>query len=100
MDYVKIVYSVILIISGIFIFVGPFFRKGDERKEFIYSKAQSYAFMVIIGMLILEVGQSIYLAIKGNVVSIGNGISPIAFLTVVSIIYLATLLICKRKHGD
>ncbi|WP_050615060.1 hypothetical protein [Bacillus testis] len=100
MDWVKIVYSAILLVCGIWIFVAPFSQKDDERRKFIYTKAQSYAFIVVTGMLILEVAQSIYLTIQGNTSYNGKGISPIAFLSVISIIYLVTLLIYRKKYGD
>lgn len=100
MDWVKIVYSVILLVCGILIFVATFSQKGDERRKFINTKAQSYVFIVVVGMLILEVVRSIYLTIQGNTSYNGNGISPIVFLTVISIIYLVTLLIYRKKYGD
>jgi hypothetical protein len=100
MDWVKIVYSVILLVCGILIFVATFSQKGDERRKFINTKAQSYAFIVVIGMLILEVVESIYLTIQGNTSYNANGISPTVFLTVISIIYLVTLLIYRKKYGD
>ncbi|RWZ58678.1 hypothetical protein EQV77_06850 [Halobacillus fulvus] len=100
MDYVKIVYSVILLVSGILIFVAPMFQSGDERRQFIISKAHSYAFIVAVGILIFEVVESIYLTFEGNASYNGSGISPIMFLTVISIIYLTTLLIYRKKYGD
>ncbi|CVM71706.1 Uncharacterised protein [Streptococcus pneumoniae] len=100
MDVVKVVYSVILLVVGLFIFIAPMIQKGDERKRFIYSKAQSYAFMVVIGMLLLEVAKSIFLTTQGNHSDKGFGISPIMFLTVMSVIYLVTLLIYRKKYGD
>ncbi|CAI7727237.1 MULTISPECIES: hypothetical protein [Bacillus] len=100
MDVVKVVYSVILLVVGLFIFIAPMIQKGDERKRFIYSKAQSYAFMVVIGMLLLEVAKSIFLTTQGNHSDKGVGISPIMFLTVISVIYLVTLLIYRKKYGD
>ncbi|AHL71116.1 hypothetical protein NST15_06395 [Bacillus sp. FSL R5-0820] len=100
MDVVKVVYSVILLVVGLFIFIAPMIQKGDERKRFIYSKAQSYAFMVVIGMLLLEVAKSIFLTTQGNNSDKGFGISPIMFLTVISVIYLVTLLIYRKKYGD
>ncbi|WP_254505805.1 hypothetical protein [Bacillus altitudinis] len=100
MDVVKVVYSVILLVVGLFIFIAPMILKGDERKRFIYSKAQSYAFMVVIGMLLLEVAKSIFLTTQGNNSDKGFGISPIMFLTVISVIYLVTLLIYRKKYGD
>ena len=100
MDVVKVVYSVILLVVGLFIFIAPMIQKGDERKRFIYSKAQSYAFMVVIGMLLLEVAKSIFLTTQGNNSDKGFVISPIMFLTVISVIYLVTLLIYRKKYGD
>ncbi|ATH71900.1 hypothetical protein [Bacillus altitudinis] len=100
MDVVKVVYSVILLVVGLFIFIAPMIQKGDERKRFIYSKAQSYAFMVVIGMLLLEVAESIFLTTQVNNSDKGFGISPIMFLTVISVIYLVTLLIYRKKYGD
>ncbi|MFB2346975.1 hypothetical protein [Priestia megaterium] len=41
MDWVRIVYSFILLVCGILIFVTSSSRKGDERKKFISTKAQS-----------------------------------------------------------
>ncbi|WP_345742746.1 hypothetical protein [Bacillus pumilus] len=99
MDYVKVVYSVILLLIGFFIFVASMIQKGDERKRFIYSKAQSYAFIVVFGTLLLEVAQTIFLTIQGDS-NQGIGISPIMFLTVVSIIYVVTFLIYRKKYGD
>ena len=63
-------------------------------------KAQSYAFIVVTGMLILYVAESIYLTIQGRPSYTGIGISPIVFLSVVSVIYLVTLLIYRKKYGD
>lgn len=100
MDWVKIVYSVILLVCGILILVAASSRKGDERREFIKAKAQSYSFIVVIGVLILEVAESIYLTIQGNTSYNGNENSPIMFLTLILIIYLATLLIYRKKYGD
>lgn len=100
MDWVKIVYSVLLIICGIWILFATATQKGDERRKFINMKAQSYAFIVVMGALILEVAQTIYLTIQGNTSYNGSGISPLVFLSVISVIYLVTLLIYKKKYGD
>ena len=100
MDWVKIVYAVILLVCGILILVATSTQKGDERRKFINMKAQSYAFIVVMGVLILEVAQSIYLAFQGNPSDQGYGISPLVFLSVISIIYLLTLLIYRKKYGD
>ena len=100
MDWVKIVYSFILLVCGILIFVPSSSRKGDERKKFISTKAQSYAFVVVIGMLILEVIESIYRTFQGKSSYDGIGISPLIFLTMISVIYLITFLMYRKKYGD
>ncbi|PZD97577.1 hypothetical protein DNH61_01515 [Paenibacillus sambharensis] len=99
MDWVKLVYSVVLLVCGILIFIAPLFQKGDERRRFINTKAQSYAFIAVVGMLILEVAESIYLTVQENTSYSGIGISPIMFLTVISVIYVVTLLIYRNKYG-
>ena len=81
------------------ILVATYSKKGDERRKFINMKAQSYVFIVVMGGLILEVAQSIYLTIQGNT-SYNVGISPLMFLSVISIIYLITLLTYRKKYGD
>jgi len=100
MDLVKIVYSFILLVCGILIFVTSSSRKGDERKKFISTKAQSYAFVVVIGMLILEVIESIYRTFQGKNSYDGIGISPLIFLTMISVVYLITFLTYRKKYGD
>jgi hypothetical protein len=100
MDWVKIVYSVILLVCGILVLVVASSKKGDERREFIKGKAQSYSFIVVIGVLILEVAQSIYLTFQENTSYNGYGISPIMFLTLILFIYLITLLVYRKKYGD
>ncbi|MDR7242612.1 MULTISPECIES: hypothetical protein [Priestia] len=100
MDWVKIVYSFILLVCGILIFVSSSSRKGDERRKFISTKAQSYAFVVVIGMLILEVVESIYRTFQGKSSYGGNGISPLIFLTMISVVYLVTFLTYRKKYGD
>ncbi len=96
MDWVKIVYSILLLIAGGWILIAHLSQKGDERKQFIKMKAQSYAFIVVVGTLILYVGQSLIATILGGA---GPAISPLTFLTVISIIYLGTLLVHGKKYG-
>ncbi|MED4112634.1 hypothetical protein [Priestia megaterium] len=100
MDWVKIVYSFILLVCGLLIFFTSSSRKGDERKKFISTKAQSYAFVVVIGMLILEVIESIYRTFQGKNSYDGIGISPLIFLTMISVVYLITFLTYRKKYGD
>ena len=97
MDWVKLVYSIILLVCGIVILVASSSKKGDERRKFINTKAQSYVFIVITAVLILEVAESIYRTVQG---SIHDGISPLVFLTLILMIYLFTLIIYRKKYGD
>ncbi|PAF36639.1 hypothetical protein CHH69_10220, partial [Terribacillus saccharophilus] len=78
-----------------------FSDKGDERKKFIKMKAQSYAFTIVIGTLLLHVVETIYIIVQGNTsYNNGNGISPLVSLTLAIITYLVTLLIYRKKYGD
>lgn len=72
-------------------------RLGDERKKFIKMKAQSYTFIVIIGYLIIEIGENIYKTIWGN----GSyaQISPFSLLVTISGVYLISLFFSKKKYG-
>ena len=71
-------------------------KLGDERKNFIKMKAQSYTFTVVVGIVLLEILESVYLTFKE---SSYEGMNPFAFLTAISVIYLSSLLISKRKYG-
>lgn len=99
MDTVTLVYAVIVLVAGVLVLAMSFFRRNDERKKFINGKAQSYAFIVVVGMLLIEVGQSVFFTVGGNGTSAGSGISPLMFLTVISVIYLLTLLVYRNKYG-
>ncbi|MRI86445.1 hypothetical protein GIY09_11370 [Aerococcaceae bacterium WS4759] len=71
-------------------------KLGDERANFIKTKAQSYAFGVVIVLLILEVLESIYLTIWSE--SSYSGLNPLTFLVSISVIYLISLLLFKKKY--
>lgn len=100
MDWVKVVYASLMLVSGILIFIALFTPYGDERKKYINAKAQSYSFMVVVGILILETVRALYLALKGTPYHFGSGISPLVLLSLISVIYLVTLLVYRRKYGD
>lgn len=71
---------------------------GDERKNFIKMKAQSYSFAVVVILLIIQIIESIYLTIWGK--SSYDGISPFSLHIAISVVYLVTLLIYKKKYGN
>ena len=71
-------------------------KLGDERKNFIKMKAQSYTFTVVVGIVLLEILESVYLTFKESPY---KGMDPFAFLTAISVIYLSSLLISKKKYG-
>jgi len=101
MDWVKLVYLGILLICGIFILITSFSKKNDERRKFINAKAQSYAFVIVVGALLLHVVESIFYTVQGtktdtHIVTL----SPVIFLSLVSIVYVITLLIYRDKYGD
>ena len=101
MDWVKLVYLGILLVCGIYILVTSYSKKNDERRNFINKKAQSYAFVVVIGVLLIHVVESIYFTFQGtktdtHIVTL----SPIVFLSLISIVYAITLLVYRNKYGD
>lgn len=100
MDWVKFIYLIILLVCGIFIFIAPFSRKSDERRKFINAKARSYSFTVVIGILILDVMQSIYQMLQDGTSHSGSGGSSLSLMSVILIIYLGTLLIKRKKYGN
>ena len=65
---------------------------GDERKNLIKMKAQSYTFAVVIGYVLIQLFKNMY-----N--SSYEGINPFTFLITISIIYLISLLFFRKKYG-
>ena len=96
-------------IVGLFLFIltcciflivmtlGSLPKLGDERTIYIKMKAQSYTFTVVIGILLLEILESIYLTTWTD--STYEGIKPFSFLVIISVIYLISLLVSKKKYG-
>ena len=72
-------------------------KLGDERTNYIKMKAQSYVFTVVIGVLLLEIIESIYLTAWTD--SSYEGMNPFSFLVTISVIYLISLLLSKKKYG-
>jgi hypothetical protein len=71
---------------------------GDERRNLIKMKAQSFTFTAIIGYVFLEFGGNIYRTIWGS--GSYEGINPFTFLVTFSLMYLTSLLFFKKKYGD
>jgi len=69
---------------------------GDERKNLIKMKAQSYTFVGVIGYALIEMVKNIYVTWKNGSV---EGINPFTFLVTISIVYLISLLFFKKKYG-
>ena len=72
-------------------------KLGDERTNYIKMKAQSYVFTVVIGVLLLEIIKSIYLTAWTD--SSYEGMNPFSFLVTISVLYLISLLLSKKKYG-
>lgn len=89
----------ILVISAILIVMtlASLPQVGDERKNLIKMKAQSYAFAAVIGYILLELLKKSYVTVWKNGTYVG--INPFTFLVAISIAYLGTLLFFKKKHG-
>lgn len=100
MDGVVIAFLTILVLSIILILftLSTLPLIGDERKNFIKMKAQSYSFAAVVLYLVFEMGKKVYSAFWGS--NTYEGISPFSFLLSICIIYLITLLFYKRKYGN
>jgi len=72
-------------------------KLGDERKDLVKMKAQSYTFTVVIGFLLIQIGENVYRVNWGN--GSYEGVNPFIFLLVISVFYLISLLITKKKYG-
>ncbi len=58
----------------------------------------SYTFAVIVGVLLIEIGKSIYtVSVKDQA---AEGMNPFILLVTTSIVYFVTLLYNKRKYGN
>ena len=99
MDWVVGLFLIILAICIILIVMtlAPLPKLGDERTNYIKMKAQSYTFTVVIGVVLLEIIESIYLT--GWTDSSYEGMNPVSFLVAISVIYLISLLLSKKKYG-
>lgn len=99
MDWIFIIFCLILIIFvvliGITLVSLP--KLGDERKNLIKMKAQSFTFTTIIGYALIEIGENIYRTTWGG--GSYQGINPFTFLVTFSIAYLLSLLFFKKKYG-
>lgn len=69
---------------------------GDERKNLIKMKAQSYTFVGVIGYALIEMVKKIYVTWKNGS---SEGINPFTFLVTISSVYLISLLLFKKKYG-
>lgn len=87
-------FSLILII----LLLVSLIRGGDERKKFIRNKTISDTFITTVVLLIIQVGQMIYIDFfKGGHYP---GLNPLGALAGISFMFLFFLLFNKRRFGD
>jgi len=99
MDWIVVLFFAILAICVLLIVttLASLPKLGDERKNFIKMKAQSYTFTIAIGLLLIEIIQNVYLTFWTD--GSYEGMNPFTFLVVISVVYLITLLSSKKKYG-
>ncbi|MER2107331.1 MAG: hypothetical protein ABS949_10370 [Solibacillus sp.] len=99
MDWMLVLFLSFLVICVLLIVITlvSLPRMGDERKNFIKMKAQSYSFICIIGLLLFEIIEATYLAFWTD--RSYEGMNPFSVLVTISIVYLITLLFSKKKYG-
>lgn len=91
--YIGLALSVVLIVLTLVSLP----KLGDERSTMIKQKAQSDTFSVVVGILVLDVIESLYVTF--NTADTYTGTHPIILLTILSIVYLIALLFAKKKYG-
>lgn len=72
-------------------------KLGDERSNFVKLKAQSYTFMIVVGVTVLDILESIYITFRTT--NEYTPTHPFILLTVISFVYLLALLSAKKKYG-
>ncbi|HWR23990.1 MAG TPA: hypothetical protein VN366_11010 [Feifaniaceae bacterium] len=68
-------------------------KQGDERKTLIKAKAMSGAFIVVIGILAIRIIASIVANRQLE------GLNPLIFLAVISIVFFILLIYNKKRYG-
>lgn len=68
-------------------------KTGDERRQMIVWKASTFALLVLVGTLVVDVAESI---IKVEAMQI----NPFVKLSVTAMLYFLALLYYKKKHGN
>lgn len=99
MNWVILMFFSIIGISviAIVITLSSLVKLGDERKDLIKMKAQSYSFVIIVFVLLIDIIQNIFVMFSGQ--GKFEDVDPFIFLTVISVIYLVSLLFFKKKYG-
>lgn len=91
--YWFLVLSMIALVAFLFFSLA---KKGDERKNHIKSKAMVNAFVIIVGILFIDVLWTMYRMIIGQ----AGSPYPFVYLFVVSLVFLISLIFNKKKYGD
>lgn len=67
-------------------------KRGDERSRFIKTKAMATTFIWTVAILTLEMVRAL--------ISSRFPTSPFLLLVLVSFVFLVSLIVYKKKHGD
>lgn len=83
----------LLVFAGLDIFMlVSLLRPGDERKQIIVWKASTFTLVGVTGAVVLDVIEN---TVRGQY----EGINPLTRLQVTAMLYFATLLYYRWKHG-
>lgn len=100
MDWTLILFFILIL--SMFVVIGLLFvslaKQGDERKEFIKAKTMINTFVLVVGLLIFFVFESLYVIFVKEMKP--EGINPFTLLVTISVIFLIILLYNKKKFGD
>ena len=100
MDWTLILFFIFIL--SMFVVIGLLLvsiaKQGDERKKLIQTKTMTYTFVSVVGLLVFEIFESIYVVFVKEMKP--EGINPFTLLVTISVVFLIILLYNKKKFGD
>lgn len=100
MDFFMLLFFgvMIMMIISIIAMVISLSKQEDERRQFILNQAIRKTFIIMIGVLMLYIFESVYCVFTKGINI--NGINPFICLFVISLVFSFELLFTKKKYGD
>lgn len=95
---ISAVFLIVTVAVIIFMFVS-LAKQGDERRKKIVETASTSTLFATVFYLLFSIIENIYKVVSRKDLS-PEGMNPFIVLTVVSVIYVISLIYYKKKYGD